>query len=109
MKSGTAQKLILNMITTTLMIQLGRVAGNRMVNMQLTNQKLIERGTRMIMEELGYSETKARRLLLLHGSVKNVLDTAGEKNRINFIPEKILISLFKVRMNKELTVCSTKY
>lgn len=81
MKSGTAQKLILNMITTTLMIQLGRVAGNRMVNMQLTNQKLIERGTRMIMEELGYSETKARRLLLLHGSVKNVLDTAGEKKQ----------------------------
>ncbi len=74
MKSGTAQKLILNMITTTLMIQLGRVKGNKMVNMQLTNQKLVERGTRMIMDELGYSETKAKRLLLLHGSVQNVLD-----------------------------------
>ncbi len=73
MKSGTAQKLILNMITTTLMIQLGRVKGNKMVNMQLTNQKLIERGTRMIMEETGFSETKSRRLLLLHGSVSNVL------------------------------------
>lgn len=73
MKSGTAQKLILNMITTTLMIRLGRVKGNKMVNMQLTNQKLIERGTRMIIEELGFSENKARRLLLLHGSVNDVL------------------------------------
>lgn len=74
MKSGTAQKLVLNMITTTLMIQLGRVKGNKMVHMQLTNQKLIERGTRMIMEELGYPKGKARRLLLLHGSVKSVFD-----------------------------------
>ncbi len=79
MKSGTAQKLILNMITTTLMIQLGRVKGNKMVNMQLTNQKLVERGTRMIMEELGYPETKARTLLLLHGSVQKVLEEAAEK------------------------------
>lgn len=76
MKSGTAQKLILNMITTTLMIQLGRVKGNKMVNMQLTNEKLVNRGTRMIMDELGYSEAKAKRLLLLHGSVKKVLDEA---------------------------------
>ncbi len=74
MKSGTAQKLILNMITTTLMIKLGRVKGNKMVNMQLTNQKLVDRGTRMIMEELGFSETKASRLLLLHGSVQKVFD-----------------------------------
>ena len=74
MKSGTAQKLILNMITTTLMIKLGRVKGNKMVNMQLTNQKLINRGTQMLMEELGLSETKARRLLLLHGSVQLVLE-----------------------------------
>lgn len=74
MKSGTAQKLILNMITTTLMIQLGRVKGNRMVNMQLTNQKLVDRGTKMIMDELNYPESKARRLLLLHGSVQKVLD-----------------------------------
>lgn len=74
MKSGTAQKLILNMITTTLMIQLGRVKGNKMINMQLTNQKLVERGTKMIMEELGYTESKAKRLLLLHGSVQKVLD-----------------------------------
>ena len=52
MKSGTAQKMILNMISTTIMIELGRVQGNKMVNMQLSNQKLIDRGTRMIIEEL---------------------------------------------------------
>lgn len=80
MKSGTSQKLILNMITTSLMIKLGRVKGNKMVNMQLTNQKLIHRGTRMIMNELGYDEVKAKRLLLLHGSVKEVLEAEkGEK------------------------------
>lgn len=76
MKSGTSQKLILNMITTSLMIRLGRVKGNKMVNMQLTNQKLIHRGTRMIVSELGYSEDKAKRLLLLHGSVNEVLKAA---------------------------------
>jgi N-acetylmuramic acid 6-phosphate etherase len=80
MKSGTAQKLILNMITTTLMIQLGRVKGNKMVNMQLTNQKLVERGTRMIMDELGYTEDKAKRLLLLHGSVQKVLEFSEDIN-----------------------------
>lgn len=73
MKSGTAQKLILNMITTSTMIKLGRVKGNKMVDMQLTNKKLIERGTRMIMEELGYDAEKARALLLQHGSVRNVI------------------------------------
>jgi N-acetylmuramic acid 6-phosphate etherase len=81
MKSGTAQKLILNMITTTLMIQMGRVKGNRMVNMQLTNQKLVERGTRMIMDELGYPEQKARRLLLIHGSVNKVLEEFGKESK----------------------------
>jgi N-acetylmuramic acid 6-phosphate etherase len=80
MKSGTAQKLILNMITTTLMIQLGRVKGNKMVNMQLTNEKLVNRGTRMIMDELGYPEEKAKRLLLLHGSVQKVLEQSGDIN-----------------------------
>ncbi len=79
MKAGTAQKLVLNMITTTLMIRFGRVKGNKMVNMQLTNQKLVERGTRMIVEELGYPEEKARRLLLLHGSVQKVLQEMGLK------------------------------
>ena len=76
MKAGTSQKLILNMITTSLMIKLGRVKGNKMVNMQLTNQKLITRGTRMIMEELGYDEAKACRLLLLHGSVNKVMQAS---------------------------------
>ena len=80
MKSGTAQKLILNMITTTLMIKLGRVKGNKMVNMQLTNKKLIERGTKMIMEELGYTETKSKRLLILHGSVQKVFEEFNSNN-----------------------------
>src|SRR5690554_5912850 len=73
MKSGTAQKLVLNMITTTTMIKLGRVKGNRMVNMQLTNQKLVDRGTRMIVEELGLPYEQAKNLLILHGSVSNAL------------------------------------
>ena len=80
MKSGTAQKLILNMITTSLMIKLGRVKGNKMINMKLSNEKLVKRGTRMIMDELGYSETKAKRLLLLHGSVQKVLEEVGKNN-----------------------------
>ncbi len=79
MKSGTAQKLILNMITTSLMIKLGKVKGNQMVNMQLTNQKLIARGTRMIMDELGCNEATSRRLLLLHGSVSKVFEVEKRK------------------------------
>jgi len=74
MKAGTAQKLILNMLTTAVMIKLGRVKGNKMVHMQLTNQKLIERGTKMIVEELGIESEKARNLLLLHGSVNKALE-----------------------------------
>ena len=70
MKSGTGQKMILNMITTSTMIQLGRVKGNKMVNMQLSNAKLVDRGTRMLVEELGLEYEEAKRLLLLHGSVK---------------------------------------
>lgn len=75
MKSGTAQKMVLNMITTSTMIQLGRVKGNRMVNMQLTNQKLVDRGTRMIMEELHLAYEQAEHLLLLYGSVKKAVDS----------------------------------
>jgi len=75
LKAGTAQKLILNMISTTLMIKLGRVKGNRMVNMQLTNKKLIERGTRMIVEELNIQSEAAQILLLQYGSVKNALES----------------------------------
>lgn len=74
LKSGTAQKLICNMITTTTMIKLGRVKGNKMVNMQLSNKKLVDRGTRMIVEELGLDYGTAQHLLLLHGSVKKAVD-----------------------------------
>ncbi|OJV36238.1 MAG: N-acetylmuramic acid 6-phosphate etherase [Bacteroidia bacterium 43-41] len=74
MKAGTAQKMVLNMITTSTMIKLGRVKGNKMVNMQLTNQKLVDRGTRMIVDELGLSYEQAKNLLLLHGSVKAAID-----------------------------------
>jgi N-acetylmuramic acid 6-phosphate etherase len=74
LKAGTAQKMILNMISTSLMIKLGRVKGNKMVNMQLTNRKLIERGTRMIVEELNIQREAARILLLQHGSVKKALE-----------------------------------
>jgi N-acetylmuramic acid 6-phosphate etherase len=73
MKSGTAQKMVLNMISTSLMIRLGRVQGNRMVNMQLTNAKLVDRGTRMIQESLGIDYEEARQLLLKQGSVDRVL------------------------------------
>ena len=78
MKSGTGQKMILTMISTSVMIQLGRVKGNKMVNMQLSNQKLVERGTRMIMEELGLDHDHAQKLLLLHGSVKKVIDANSQ-------------------------------
>ena len=73
MKSGTAQKMVLNMISTVLMIRMGRVEGNRMVKMQLTNEKLIDRGTRMIADELGISYDEARQRLLAAGSVDVVL------------------------------------
>lgn len=80
MKSGTAQKMILNMISTTIMIELGRVKGNKMVNMQLSNQKLIDRGTRMIIEELHLDYEKAEALLLLHGSVKSAIEAYRRHN-----------------------------
>lgn len=74
LKSGTAQKLVLNMITTVTMIQLGRVKGNKMVNMQLSNAKLVDRGTRMIIDELGLDYENAKNILLIHGSVKKAVD-----------------------------------
>lgn len=74
MKSGTGQKMILNIITTTTMIKLGRVKGNKMVNMQLSNAKLVDRGTRMIVDELGLEYDTAKNMLLLHGSVKKAID-----------------------------------
>ena len=80
MKSGTSQKLILNMISTTVMIQLGRVEDNKMVNMQLTNEKLIDRGTKMIMDNLNLADyERAKGLLLKYGSVKKAVDNANLK------------------------------
>ncbi|MBQ7471764.1 MAG: N-acetylmuramic acid 6-phosphate etherase [Prevotella sp.] len=73
MKSGTAQKMVLNMISTTLMIRLGRVQGNRMVNMQLTNDKLVDRGTRMLQHSLGLSYEEAQQRLLEAGSVSEAI------------------------------------
>lgn len=79
MKSGTAQKLVLNMISTATMIQLGKVRGNKMVDMQLTNSKLINRGTLMIMEELGVSEKVAEGLLSEYGGVRKAIDGFRKK------------------------------
>lgn len=76
MKSGTSQKMVLNMISTALMIRIGRVQGNKMVNMQLNNNKLIDRGVRFLMEELYIDYQKAYELLLKYGSVHNALENA---------------------------------
>ena len=73
MKSGTAQKMVLNMISTTLMIRMGRIKGNRMVKMQLTNAKLVDRGTRMLQDYLGLDYNEARQRLLDAGSVDHAL------------------------------------
>lgn len=79
MKAGTAQKLVLNMISTTVMIQLGRVEDNKMVNMQLTNEKLVDRGTKMIMERLRMDDyDKAKELLLQYGSVKKTIESGSK-------------------------------
>ncbi len=80
MKSGTAQKMVLNMISTSLMIKIGRVKGNKMVNMQLTNKKLVDRGTRMVVEELGLPYENAKELLLRYGSAKKAVDAYKEQN-----------------------------
>ncbi|WP_295772007.1 N-acetylmuramic acid 6-phosphate etherase [uncultured Mucilaginibacter sp.] len=81
MKAGTAQKLVLNMLSTTVMIQLGRVKGNKMVDMQLTNHKLVDRGNRMIMQETGVDETTAAALLNEHGSVRKAVDAYNSKKQ----------------------------
>lgn len=75
MKSGTAQKLVLNMISTSVMIQLGRVKGNKMVDMQLSNNKLIDRGVRMIMDELKVDKTTASELLNKYGNVRAAINS----------------------------------
>lgn len=74
MKSGTAQKMVLNMISTATMIRLGRIKGNKMVDMQLSNKKLISRGERMVMEELGVDQLRAAELLTRYKSVRKVLE-----------------------------------
>ncbi|MDR9455774.1 MAG: N-acetylmuramic acid 6-phosphate etherase [Salegentibacter sp.] len=79
MKAGTAQKLVLNMISTSVMIKLGRVKGNKMVDMQLSNKKLVGRGTRMIMEELDVDEAKAADLLKKYGSVRKAVSNSKNK------------------------------
>ncbi|MEM7373270.1 MAG: N-acetylmuramic acid 6-phosphate etherase [Bacteroidota bacterium] len=81
MKAGTAQKLILNMISTSVMVKLGRVIGNKMIDMQLSNNKLIERGTRMITDLSGVDPATAQRLLLLHKSVRAVLHILEDRDR----------------------------
>ena len=81
MKSGTAQKLVLNMISTSLMIKLGRVQGNRMVDMQLSNHKLVDRGTLMVQENLDISYDAAKELLLKYGNVREAI-VNGQKGSI---------------------------
>lgn len=79
MKSGTAQKLVLNMISTSIMIQLGRVEDNRMVNMQLSNEKLVDRGVKMLMLRSGLTNyDEAKDLLLTHGTVRKALTSIGQ-------------------------------
>jgi N-acetylmuramic acid 6-phosphate etherase len=74
MKSGTAQKLVLNMISTAVMIRLGKVKGNKMVDMQMTNEKLVNRAIHMIIDELGVSPDEAESLLEEHGSVRKAIE-----------------------------------
>jgi N-acetylmuramic acid 6-phosphate etherase len=80
MKAGTAQKLVLNMISTTTMIKLGRVKGNKMVDMQLSNKKLVHRGTKMIMESTGLNQEEAHNLLLEFGSVRAAVEAYYHKD-----------------------------
>ncbi len=80
MKAGTAQKLVLNMISTSIMIKLGRVVGNRMVDMQLSNNKLVDRGSRMVMESTGVDYDTAQQLLLKHGSVREAISHFKSEN-----------------------------
>lgn len=80
MKSGTAQKLVLNMISTALMIQLGHVKGNKMVDMQLSNNKLVDRGTRMVCDQLGIPYENGKALLLKHGNVRSAINAYKNQN-----------------------------
>ncbi|QXV65783.1 N-acetylmuramic acid 6-phosphate etherase [Mucilaginibacter sp. 21P] len=79
MKAGTAQKLVLNMLSTSVMIKLGRIKGNKMVDMQLSNNKLVHRGIRMVMAETGLPEGEAAELLKQYGSVRKAVDAHSHK------------------------------
>ena len=79
MKAGTAQKLVLNMISTAIMVQLGRVKGNKMVDMQLSNNKLVDRGVRMVMAELSVSQQIAEELLSEHKNVRKAIESYANK------------------------------
>ncbi len=79
MKSGTSQKMVLNMISTALMIRIGRVKGNKMVNMQLSNTKLVDRGTRYLVEELALSYDEAEKALIKYGSVKKAMEALKQQ------------------------------
>ena len=79
MKSGTAQKLILNMISTSLMIKLGKVKGNKMVDMQLSNHKLVDRGIKMIQDATNTTYEEGENLLNTHGSVRKAIDSFNKK------------------------------
>lgn len=81
MKAGTAQKLVLNMISTSVMIQLGKIKGNKMVDMQLSNNKLVDRGTKMLMEELNISEEKANKLILKYNNVREAITNFKNGNQ----------------------------
>lgn len=81
MKAGTAQKLVLNMISTSVMIKLGRVKGNKMVDMQLSNHKLVKRGVRMLMDDLRIPQEEAAQLLEVHGSVRKAINFYNSTNR----------------------------
>ncbi|MEX2594600.1 MAG: N-acetylmuramic acid 6-phosphate etherase [Anditalea sp.] len=79
MKAGTAQKLVLNMISTSVMIKLGKVKGNKMVDMQLSNEKLVKRGTKMIMDATGIEKEQAKELLITYGSVRAAVEAFQKK------------------------------
>jgi N-acetylmuramic acid 6-phosphate etherase len=81
MKSGTAQKLVLNMLSTSVMIKLGRVKGNKMVDMMPTNNKLVARGAQMIMDEIQTTAVKAIALLKKHGNVRKAIEAASKKKQ----------------------------
>jgi N-acetylmuramic acid 6-phosphate etherase len=83
MKSGTAQKLVLNMISTSVMIQLGRVRGNKMVDMQLSNKKLVHRGTTMVMNLTGLPQEQAEKMLKEFGSVRKAVEAYHSENNTN--------------------------